>query len=72
MQVDWRLCLGAVVLLAVLAVALFHSAARVERRLKLIYEAVRPGAGPGPNAPKAPKALGLASLPPKAPPAFDV
>jgi hypothetical protein len=50
MQVDWRLCLGASLLLLLLTIALFHSAARVERSLKLIYAAVRP------EAPKAPAA----------------
>ena len=43
MQVDWRLCLGAAVLLAVLAISLYYATGRIELKLKQIYAAVKPG-----------------------------
>lgn len=41
MQVDWRLCLGAVVLLAILAIALYYSTAKIERKLNQICAALK-------------------------------
>lgn len=47
MQLDWRLLLGGLVVLVVLAASLYHSTARVEKKLNRILALVGADTGSG-------------------------